>query len=266
MKAISWFGKEYGIFVKIGMAFVLFPRSGFLSFLGLIFTSMYVSEIMKALVMDPRPFMSDYWVYSPECSLSYGNPSVTSAYAGAAFPGFIYLTVYYIKKRILYIAAIPIYVMCFIFTVMIPYSRFHLGANSIDQILTGGLIGVNSFLFMVTTWHKPLKEHIEDILEKRNTKDGGSNTAPSHPKNKKALFLSLFPQYICLQLLIMGFAVIVYFIAQESKPMSMWSMMTIRHIWNKCSVTYKDNFTGYDSKKFSLTQDTFSQHALSEAL
>lgn len=175
MKAISWMGHEYGIAVFIGFSFVFFPWSGFLSFLGLIFTSMYVCEIMKGLIRDPRPFMADYEIYSPECNLTYGNPSTSSAYAAACFPGFIYLAIYYTKKRILYFLTFPVFCICGILAVAIPYSWFHMGANSIDQILTGSLIGLNSFLFMLTTWHRPLVDHVVDILEKWNTYEIHSN-------------------------------------------------------------------------------------------
>jgi len=87
---------------------------------------------MKALVRDPRPFMIFYDALSPECNFTYGNPSSASAYAGACFPGFAFLCFTYAKKPIIKILLIPVYFIMLALTVLVPYSRFHLSANSID--------------------------------------------------------------------------------------------------------------------------------------
>ena len=66
--------------------------------------------------------MSEYDTYSPECNLSYGNPSAASAYAVACFPGFIYMVIYYTQKRVLYFFTTPVIGMCAILTIVVPYS------------------------------------------------------------------------------------------------------------------------------------------------
>ena len=45
--------------------------------------------------------------------------------------------------------------------------------------MTGSLIGLNSFLFMVTTWHKPLLDHCVDILEAKNTYEIATEKDPT---------------------------------------------------------------------------------------
>ena len=122
---------------------------------------------MKALVRDPAPFVSSPDVIGFACVLDYGNPSTQSAYALACFPGFTYLCLVYSKKYIK-LVAIPLTLGAILMSVMVPYSCYYLGLNSIDQILTGGLIGLNTFLFMVTSWHQHLRDHLEQILEGKN--------------------------------------------------------------------------------------------------
>lgn len=193
------------------LGFVVFHRSDYCCFLILMLSNSYLVQILKGLNHDPRPFHVSADIQAFDCSESYGNPSGHSAFSFGGFPGLFYLLFHskidetdtsFLKDKKWYWWVIwSIWLILTIFlTFSVPYSWYHLGVHSIDQILTGSFIGIWSVSFMIFVWKEPFQAHIINLLHKKTSVKG---------------YIISVSTYIVVQTFLLVFPIICYFITES---------------------------------------------------
>ena len=161
-----------GLFIAIGLIFILcyFPliQLVLISF-GLIFM-VYLTDIMKLIYNDPRPFWLNTILFQGKCETSYGNPSGHSLIAFYFYLSFAYYLCKNNYMKFNRIIKISIYIIAIILSVLTAFSRLVLGVHSLDQVLYGSFLGIFAFLiftFIFRVYDMPLNHYLKLYRNKR---------------------------------------------------------------------------------------------------
>ena len=147
-KIVSFIGGNnitYGCIFLITFNFTNIFKSYLL--LMIIFINNLVSSVLELIYIEGRPyFISDNNIKSYGCKSGFGNPSFDSLSSISFFLAFYHLV--FDSRSIKYRRILQI-IYLFIFIVMyfiIIFSEFIVGANSLNQLIFGGLLGFGIYL------------------------------------------------------------------------------------------------------------------------
>jgi len=147
-KFITFFGTA-GILIPIYiLIFNWYPLNKSFAYLMTYSLAAYLTNVLKNIYNNPRP----YWVSSNiiivECSGGYGNPS-GHAFSSAS----VYLALWsitsdneFFKNRSWLKRAYLVVILGFVS--LIIYSRFYLGVHAINQLLYGSTLGLTTYIFI----------------------------------------------------------------------------------------------------------------------
>ena len=161
-----------GLFVAFGLIFILcyFPLIKLvLICFGLTFM-VYLTDIIKLLYNDARPFWLNTILFQGKCETSYGNPSGHSLIAFYFYLSFAY---YLCKNNFMKYnksIKIGIYITAFILSVLTAFSRLVLGVHSLDQVIYGSFLGIfafHIFAFVFRIYDMPLNHYLKLYRNKR---------------------------------------------------------------------------------------------------
>ena len=113
----------------------------------------YLTDIIKLLYNDARPFWLNTILFQGKCETSYGNPSGHSLIAFYFYLSFAY---YLCKNNFMKYnksIKIGIYITAFILSVLTAFSRLVLGVHSLDQVIYGSLFGIAFCLKRIVIHH-----------------------------------------------------------------------------------------------------------------
>lgn len=135
----------YGLIIFLAYNFLNIYKSSMLIFI--LCNCTLTTGILKMIYMSPRPYFMDKEILAMSLEKGWGNPSGHSLTAVCFFLSFwkILFQDKYLKqknklKNVSFIAAL-------ILIGLIAYSRFLIGAHSLNQILFGILLGFSIFYF-----------------------------------------------------------------------------------------------------------------------
>jgi membrane-associated phospholipid phosphatase len=132
-----------------------------------------VNAYMKLVYHQPRPFMIDREIISYSCSKGFGNPSGHSS-AAWSFAIILFLDIFhgmphgknqnelqdvYFPSNITYLIGL---LFALSWGISLPFSRFILGAHSLDQLVYGSSVGV----LLALTMHFFIRDHLLAHMEK----------------------------------------------------------------------------------------------------
>ena len=139
-------GKELITLVFIG--FVWCTRSKFFYFLAILTLDKVIVSYYKLIYNNPRPYMVDDNIYSYTCSTSFGNPSGHSS-ASSVFAVCLMLEIFhghsydpFPTKFYSKVAYVITFILLLYWAISIPYTRYLLGAHSLNQVVYGSTLGI----------------------------------------------------------------------------------------------------------------------------
>jgi len=143
-------------------------------YLALLTLDKAVVGYFKLFLAAARPYMLESKIVPDTCSTTFGAPSGHSS-AAVAFAITVFLDVFHGhtqkngKRRFfgwgLYIVAM---VFCLFWAAGVPYSRYLLGAHSLDQVLFGVSLGFWEGVTMHFLVRDNLQNHFVDLLRAQN--------------------------------------------------------------------------------------------------
>lgn len=153
------------------VTFFFSKRSHFFYFLACFSIDKLYVSYFKLAYADPRPYMIDKEIVPYTCSKAFGNPSGHSS-AASLFAIVCFLDIFHGKPAdkisdirycnwLVYILAI---IVAIFWSSSIPFSRYLMGAHSLDQIIYGTSLGIWAGLTMHFLVRDNFIRHIELII------------------------------------------------------------------------------------------------------
>jgi len=158
------------------LAFFFASRAKFFYYLTMLLIDKMNISYIKLAISAPRPYMIESSILPISCSKAFGSPSGHSS-AAALVGILVFLDLFHGKSspysRPRYYGY-PSYFLCLFlvlyWAISIPFTRFLLGAHSLDQIIFGSTLGLFEALFLHFVVRDHLINHIEQVLSSHNLK------------------------------------------------------------------------------------------------
>lgn len=174
LSVITEFGGGIELFDAWIICFLFGTRSKSMYYLAMVALDKSVVNFLKLAMAEPRPYMIDSQIYPYTCSKAFGMPSGHSS-AAFAIGLVIFLDIFHGKTEPFFKGVYSgwfTYLAVFLFfigwAVCIPFSRYLLGAHSLDQIVYGISNGVCEGLILHFFVRDPFIKHIENVLAVQN--------------------------------------------------------------------------------------------------
>lgn len=160
-----------------GLFFIFGTRSKFFYFLAAFALEKLSNSYLKLAIAHPRPYMINSNIIPVSCSKAFGTPSGHSS-SSMMFAIIVFMDIFhskslpYARTRSNYgwMSYIVTLILVAYWAMSIPFTRFILGAHSLDQILFGTSLGIWQGIIMHFVVRDNLIEHIEELFEKMNLK------------------------------------------------------------------------------------------------
>ena len=156
------------------IAFIFMTRSKCLYYMAAFTLDKTFLNFYKLAFADPRPYMIDSNITPYSCSTGFGNPS-GHASASAVFFIFLFLDIFHGSTHYGTPSFFKTwqYVLCFLiggyWAVSIPFTRYLMGAHSLDQIIFGSINGLIEGLILHFVLRDPILYHSKQMLSKSNS-------------------------------------------------------------------------------------------------
>ena len=172
-KFISVLGTAAIILSLFFIIFITHPLNYSFLFLHSIIYSSFLTNFLKVIYSNSRP----YWIKPEEiyiaCNGGYGNPSGHSDSSVCVYLSLVHILtdfkIFKTKKGFIY--KIILYAFFIIIILLIMISRIMLGAHSIDQVIYGGTLGLGLyyFLFYILKYHTYTNKQFFKMIIKKST-------------------------------------------------------------------------------------------------
>ena len=166
------------------VTFYMGSRQKFFYFIGALTLDKGLSNTMKLIYKDPRPYMLKSSI-GLDCSSVYGMPSGHSSSA-VILSTVLILDFFHGERFCIHEIhgladrnkKLKVYNWCsylvgclaaLIWATCIPFSRYLLGAHSLDQVLFGALLGLWEGLFMHFIVREKLLLHIGEVVRPKRS-------------------------------------------------------------------------------------------------
>ena len=172
-KFISVLGTAAIILSLFFIIFITHPLNYSFLFLHSIIYSSFLTNFLKIIYSNSRP----YWM-NPEkiyiaCNGGYGNPSGHSDTSVCLYLSLAHILTdfKFFKTKKGFIYKIILYAFFIIIILLIMISRILLGAHSINQVIYGGTLGLGLyyFLFFIIKYHTYTNKQFFEMIIKKST-------------------------------------------------------------------------------------------------
>ena len=143
-KLMSHLGGFIGNSIIMLVTVLFFPINKSFTFIMTSSFAIYVTNLFKIIYGNPRPYWEKYSIKSFDCDGGFGNPSGHNLLSICNYFGIWFLVNFYTRiKNYKYIIIFKIisFLVIMLFLSLIGYSRYILGAHSINQIIYGLFLG-----------------------------------------------------------------------------------------------------------------------------
>ncbi len=171
-KIITHFGSQVFYIPVFIILFFFNPLNYFIYILSTLLIAIYVSNVLKIIYHNPRPFWKDKNLFKDVCEGGFGNPSGHAMGSISTYLGIYHLLIKNKKFKENIKFQIGLFVFTIFFILNIMFSRIYIGVHSIDQIIYGGLLGLGFYylmFFIINGYEFKPKEFLNKIYEGKLT-------------------------------------------------------------------------------------------------